>query len=91
MMQMSPRNQRLSISQQAIQNAAIAWGVSPAEILAKGRGHTSVSRARQQAYLEMWANGMSLVQIAYIMGRDHTTVLYGARRAAMRMMLGEAA
>ena len=64
-----------------LQICADAYSVTVEAIL--GRGRTSrVAAARQTAYLLLMAAlGMSSVEVGRYMGRNHSTVLHGSRRA----------
>lgn len=54
-------------------------GVEPEQILGRG-GDADVSSARQILMTRLWLDGLSLSQIARLVGRNHATVLYSVRR-----------
>ncbi len=65
-----------------VEAVARAGGVRPKDLI--GRGQTRpLTRARQLAMhlLRESHPGLSLHAIGYLLDRDHTTVLYGCRRA----------
>ena len=65
-----------------VEAVARAGGVRPKDLI--GRGQTRpLTRARQLAMhlLHEIHPGVSLHAIGYLLDRDHTTVLYGCRRA----------
>ncbi len=70
---------------------ARAGGVRPNDLI--GRGQTRpLARARQLAMhlLHEIHPGVSLHAIGYLLDRDHTTVLYGCRRAEALLARGGA-
>lgn len=82
---MSARNTRLSKTQLAIAEASQRFNVPKHEVMG-GRTYSAHDKARQYVYLRLWSEGMSLTQIGKAMGKDHTTILHGARAAAKRIM-----
>lgn len=81
------KNIRRSRTQRAILEASDRFDIPPQDILSSNTSK-SVSSARNYAYLRMWSEGMSLPEIGRMMGRHHTTILSGARKAAAQMMEG---
>lgn len=71
-------------AQRAIQQAAMRFDVPPHEILSKTRNVPRAGEARQYVYLRMWAEGLAFAEIGRLMGRDHTTVMHGVRKAALK-------
>ena len=70
---------------------ARAGGLRPKDLI--GRGQTrALTRARQLAMhlLHEIHPGVSLHAIGYLLDRDHTTVLYGCRRAEALLARGGA-
>lgn len=62
-------------------------GVSPADIM--GRKRTKrIAQARQSVMLWLRSDGRTLQEIADILQRDHSTVLHGIRRAALKAVEG---
>jgi len=70
-----------------LRHVAELCGMDPAQLLAGGR-RRAVVRWRQAA---MWvarqASGQSWPEIGRVMGRDHSTMIYGAQRAEAEMRL----
>ena len=65
-----------------VEAVARAGGVRPKDLIGRGRTR-ALTRARQLAMhiLHEIHPGISLHAIGYLLDRDHTTVLYGCRRA----------
>jgi hypothetical protein len=70
---------------------ARAGGLRPKDLIGRGRTR-ALSRARQLAMylLHEIHPGVSLHAIGYLLDRDHTTVLYGCRRAEALLARGGA-
>lgn len=66
--------------------AAADAGLTIADILSHHR-HAQIVAARQEAYLRLRQAGFSLSLIGLLMGRDHSTVIHGIRRATERNAL----
>lgn len=66
-----------------VEAAARAGGLRPEDLIGRGQARP-LTRARQLAMhlLRETHPGLSLHAIGYLLDRDHTTVLYGCRRAA---------
>lgn len=79
------RNAATSKAQSAIAEAARRYGVSEADVMASGK-RKGATQARQWVYTRLWHSGMSLPQVARVMGRDHTTVLHGIKKTVGEMM-----
>lgn len=73
---MTPREQFQAI----LGEVAFDHMVGEREILGTGKTK-EVSRARQAFYLRLLEAGRTCSEIARLLNRDHTTVLYGIRRA----------
>lgn len=71
----------------AVRHVAALCGMDPGVLLAGGR-RRAVVRWRQAA---MWvarqASGQSWTEIGRVLGRDHSTMIYGAQRAEAEMRL----
>ncbi len=68
---------------EVVDAVARAGGVRPKDLLGRGQARP-LTRARQLAMhlLRELCPGASLPAIGHLLGRDHSTVLYGCRRAA---------
>jgi hypothetical protein len=68
---------------EVVDAVARAGGLRPKDLLGRGQARP-LTRARQLAMhlLRALCPGASLPAIGHLLGRDHTTVLYGCRRAA---------
>ena len=67
-------------AQSIIRATADEYGVSVAEIKGPSRKQMVVE-VRQEVMARLRAQGYSLTRIGQMLGRDHTTVLHGARMA----------
>lgn len=56
-----------------------ATGVSLEAMLGRGRT-TDISHARQCLMAALWKEGLSISEVGYVLGRDHTTVIFGLRK-----------
>lgn len=63
--------------------------VAPTDLLGPAR-FSAVNRARQHAMWLLRGQGYSSPQVGAALGRDHTTVLHGARAHAKRVAAAEA-
>jgi chromosomal replication initiation ATPase DnaA len=61
-----------------VRNAAMEFGISPAQILGRDQARYSV-RARYAAIRELYLRGYSTPQIGRWLNRHHTTVIYALR------------
>ena len=68
---------------QIVRDVAAAYGVTPGEILGPNRQRRLVV-PRQEAMRRASAAGKTLTQIGKVMGRDHTTIRHGIKRAEER-------
>ncbi|MCJ8138590.1 helix-turn-helix domain-containing protein [Falsirhodobacter halotolerans] len=72
------------------EEVAEAYGISPAELLGEDRSR-HLSHPRQHLYaLAQERLGWSTTRIGAAVGRDHSTVHYGIRRARERIARGDA-
>lgn len=76
---MTPMERRIATLNRIVSEAAADAGVSPKDILGQSRLRT-VTEARKQCYRALSKEGYSSSKIGQMMGRDHTTVLYGIGR-----------
>lgn len=65
------------------EKAAKAFKVSPQSIFGHGRWQP-LARARQAVMGEAHLQGLSYPRIGYVLNRDHTTIMHGAKRALAR-------
>lgn len=56
-------------------------GVKVTDVLGPVRGNRAVWDARQELYVEVWRLGFSIKEVSTLLQRDHTTIMYGLRRA----------
>lgn len=85
-----PRTDKRVPWQTALLGVAQAADISVPRIVGRERA-PSVSRARQLAYFVLRVDsGLSWPEIGERMGRHHTSVLYGARRVALKLGAGDA-
>lgn len=73
---MTPRERHTCI----ICQVSISMGVSPRVIMGQSRARP-IARARQAIMRRLYQYGLSVSEIGRILGRDHTTVIHGIRRA----------
>ena len=79
----SIRHCRRADIEQIVREISEATGIRPELII--GRNQTKiVSHARQLAYYVARRKGLSCPQIAKFFGRDHNTIIHGAREEARR-------
>ena len=60
------------------------FGVSRSDLMGQSR-EARFARARHEAFLRLIEAGWSTARIGRAFRRDHTTVIYGARRARQRI------
>lgn len=61
-----------------------ATGVDAPTMLSRDRS-PDASNARQHLMVALWRDeGLSVAEVAAVLGRDHTTVMYGLRRLVPR-------
>jgi len=81
-----------TIGHRVLDEVTTVFDVTVGEILSSSR-HRDVVHARQVAAWLLRAGGLSSPQIGRILGRDHTTVLYGVNRVeadpVLRKVAGE--
>jgi chromosomal replication initiation ATPase DnaA len=70
-----------------VQAAADECRVTPGEVCSASRTHR-VSKARAVAWGKLRAHGWSLMEIAALFDRDHSSVSHGLRRLAERAARG---
>lgn len=54
------------------------YGVTRDEVLGRGRA-TLIVRARHELMTDLWCEGLACAEIARILKRDHTTVMYAVQ------------
>lgn len=65
---------------QVLERASLVSGFTVPQLTGAQR-HRGVVRARWAVMLALHRRGWSTVQIGRLLGRDHTTIMYGLRRA----------
>ena len=68
------------IRNQYIEAASAIFDVNPDSILQPNKGSPQESFARFYVYASLRDHNLSLTKIAHLMGRNHTSVLYGIRK-----------
>ncbi len=63
-----------------VESVAERHGVSVAGLLSRCRNREFVI-ARQDLMTVLWGSGLAFAEIGRLLGRDHSTVIYGVRRA----------
>ncbi len=63
-----------------VESVADRHGISVAALLSRRRSQL-FAVARQDLMSCLWASGLAYAEIGRLLGRDHTTVIYGVRRA----------
>lgn len=80
----APRSKVRKLIMDTVMDVSDRYGVSISDILGKSREQDYVE-PRQEVYLVLWASGLSLKRIGQALSRHHTTILHGARAAALRL------
>lgn len=71
---------RVQVESMASEIAASMVGVSVEMILSRSR-LPGVVGARNRLMVRLWRSGLSVGEVARVLGRDHTGVMHGLRRA----------
>ena len=64
-----------------VESVAERHDVGIQDILSATKERVEVSRARHDLMSCLWGSGLAFAEIGRLLGRDHTTVMYGVRRA----------
>jgi chromosomal replication initiation ATPase DnaA len=68
---------------EAAETVAATTGV-PAKLILGTERIRPIAAARHELMVRLWAEGNSIAQIGRLLERDHTTVIYGLRKAMGR-------
>jgi len=55
-------------------------GVTTTELLSRGRT-ALLARARHDLMADLWGSGLAFIEVGRLLGMDHTSVMYGVRKA----------